>query len=1303
MSTPVSLPRLARFWVPALSHQDVAIATLDKGSHQIRPVLRFAALLGILSTLLLAVVAWTPLSRVWFETVSGLRPDLAAYAIWPVRILTLMPALSVLLNLERAVLVHGRRTGLRPATAEFCPSRGTPPNRHERDGRVSPGNADGPGERQALGGRVGIHGGFAPVPINRLWRKEPASVLLVFFVILLCTGLSDGQETTDPAGGVAGLVTRHGFPVPARVELRRMPTGEQLDAPPAAPGPPLAVVSAARDGSYRFDHLAPGRYELRAISESAVCFETFEIEKRGERCSLGLSLAPVGELVAGRARWSDGTPFPGIVSSRTAVVATDGDGAFSLTTRVGSGRRIVVFQERRIRRELIVPDDGQVIVDADLVSGAGTVLTAMGGVPLPGATVSARGYQAKSGWTHTATEADAKGHFKLQVAPEEPLTAGAPGYLPQIIGPAGPFEFRLERAPVVEGKVVSVIDQRPVAGVPVILLHLVRSNIETGDFMCAPTARAMTDSEGRFRIESPVAGDVMVFAFGQGWITPELALATNSGFNPAAISLSPGEHRALEVAATRSPSIAGRVVDPDGKGMSGVPVFASIEPGGSNAEQWHMGEYVGLARTVTGPDGRYRFATLIPGIDFEITAYPAARPSPEPVTIQPEGTVEITLDLVLPPKPPQRFVEILVLAKEDGSPVSDAEVRVESENGLDGDIRSETTGPDGKARLGPLTRRPLLASVAHPAFSPRRDLPLCSEDLTLKIELARRQVPAEVARPPVPRVPPPPETPDGGTSFVDVVIRSDDGKPVASGVILVQTLTLGYQHRMAVRKGETIRFTGGQARLVFAERDWLVWLDVRPDGDFAPALVGPVGWKRNQFVIEAEPVAWADSPVEIEVGPPGDIEGRVVGPDGVGVRGARVFAFAVNSALLERGASPAHHGAAYCDGTGRFRIAGLGDGEYLLRVAGPPTLLEPGPVIGRGNRDIVEIRLATAVAPTITVLDPEGKPLEDVRVRVHLPDESRPPTWSNALQTGRTDSDGITRLARLDPEERYTLVLHPGYDRPEIDTLEVTDWKPGDGTFRLPTARVLRGIVRDRDGFPISRATVWYQVPGEDGMAGKWKKIRAREDGRFSIDEIPRRPIRLTAHPEWRSRRLVSDQMVEVGADEDNAELRIDGGPIYLVRVVGWPENAEAKACVGWAKDQATEYGSWPLSPDGRLRLHCFGPGGKAVFWIGLPGGLMAYGELQPDVENILALRPGKSIEGEIVMPEGARVEKLMVYGEYFTFEAPVDPGGRFKIWSLPEGTYQLFVRAKLGSAWFGDDAEVEAGSTVKIVLKPEK
>ena len=98
------------FRTPALAYQEVVIATLGEDRRHLPQVLRFAGLLAVGATVPLVVIAWSPLWRVWFETISGLSPELAAYTMWPVRILSLMPALSLLLNLERSLLVHGRRT-----------------------------------------------------------------------------------------------------------------------------------------------------------------------------------------------------------------------------------------------------------------------------------------------------------------------------------------------------------------------------------------------------------------------------------------------------------------------------------------------------------------------------------------------------------------------------------------------------------------------------------------------------------------------------------------------------------------------------------------------------------------------------------------------------------------------------------------------------------------------------------------------------------------------------------------------------------------------------------------------------------------------------------------------------------------------------------------------------------------------------------------------------------------------------------------------------------------------------------------
>ena len=93
-----------------LSYQEVALALLGKDHEHFPELAKFATGLAIATSLALGVVAFTPLSTVWFETVSGLSPDLAAFALTPVMILAPIPALSVFLSLERAVLMQARRT-----------------------------------------------------------------------------------------------------------------------------------------------------------------------------------------------------------------------------------------------------------------------------------------------------------------------------------------------------------------------------------------------------------------------------------------------------------------------------------------------------------------------------------------------------------------------------------------------------------------------------------------------------------------------------------------------------------------------------------------------------------------------------------------------------------------------------------------------------------------------------------------------------------------------------------------------------------------------------------------------------------------------------------------------------------------------------------------------------------------------------------------------------------------------------------------------------------------------------------------
>lgn len=97
-----------------LSFQEVAIALLGKDPRNVRPLTRFAAWLGVGSSAGMALVALTPLASLWFEGVSGLTPELAAFAFVPTALLVPIPFTMAILSLQRALLVTVRRT--RPIT-----------------------------------------------------------------------------------------------------------------------------------------------------------------------------------------------------------------------------------------------------------------------------------------------------------------------------------------------------------------------------------------------------------------------------------------------------------------------------------------------------------------------------------------------------------------------------------------------------------------------------------------------------------------------------------------------------------------------------------------------------------------------------------------------------------------------------------------------------------------------------------------------------------------------------------------------------------------------------------------------------------------------------------------------------------------------------------------------------------------------------------------------------------------------------------------------------------------------------------
>lgn len=93
-----------------LAFQDAAIALMGERFEHLRALGRFGIGLGLATSLGLALVALTPLSSIYFVAISGLTPELTRVALAPARLIVPLPALTVLLAFQRAIIVEGRRT-----------------------------------------------------------------------------------------------------------------------------------------------------------------------------------------------------------------------------------------------------------------------------------------------------------------------------------------------------------------------------------------------------------------------------------------------------------------------------------------------------------------------------------------------------------------------------------------------------------------------------------------------------------------------------------------------------------------------------------------------------------------------------------------------------------------------------------------------------------------------------------------------------------------------------------------------------------------------------------------------------------------------------------------------------------------------------------------------------------------------------------------------------------------------------------------------------------------------------------------
>jgi protocatechuate 3,4-dioxygenase beta subunit len=1047
-----------------------------------------------------------------------------------------------------------------------------------------------------------------------------------------------------PDGAIVGRVSLHGFPVVATLEARRIrgvgPTEGTLNEwhhtlgflydDSVGRGDPVGTAASDAEGNFRIEGLPPAEYHVTArTADGATGQWKLDVGAPGEIVRATLEIEATGHTLFGRLRWSDGRPFRGTISVGHRGVETSPDGRFALTDLPRAAFPIAICEPGVLYR--IVGDldftemEIDVVVDEGFVTQEGHAVAAEDGAGLGGIPVIMAGGQPSGRGCFSATRSRPDGSFTVRGHAGARLVVGGGDRYTlwrDISVPVDSAVFKLERRPLVTGRVVDG-QGRPVEGAPVWLYDLPTDSDGTpGHEWRSPV---LSDESGRFRFTSIRTGSVMVAVFGDGWISRDLPRGSPSRYNPLALDLARNEKVEVELVVVPSPSVTGRVTDHEGNPVAGqrIHLWEDME---HDLENDFWGKWLDEDPiAITGPDGRYRFPTVSPRIPQRVTIYPPVGENTESDWFWPAG--ETTVDLSLP-EPPRRWVEVRVLSEKDGSPVPEARVSIEPVADADRFYGSDAaTGPDGRALVGPLPPGALLAAVHQRAHLPRRDI----------------SVPGS----------------GGVADRLNLEIRMKPGA-VLGGKVLMPDGTPARRPSVQILDG---RATAAQAS--FGSSGGFVFRYLEPGTYLVRAwLYGP---DRTYFHAECEAETDRENLVlTLEQTPPGHrdpkddsrpqtrVAGRVFDPEGRPVRGVRVRT----------------DEATWTDAEGRFALR-CRDGETVeLRADGPPHLFLRDPVFATAGSGDVEIRMARAAEPLVTVLDWAGRPVTRTAVTVVPPE----PAFEDERVTRVTDAEGRVRFGGLDPERPLVLTVDPPDDREDLAETEFEDWLPADRTIRLEGIRTLTGIVRDADGFGVGNASLWWRKAGATGEG--WEEIDVEDDGSFTAEELSAVKLELLAglfRTELDDKNLVS---VTVPPGHSPVEIEVDGGTWIGLRVPRWPSDATARASLSWRGGAR----NLDMPASGRIRFHGLPENKTFTLHASLPGGKMVYAtKLAPNVDHELSLEQGHTISGKIVAPEPVDVFAISVYSHRIALHDLEDdetPNDRYRIDGLPEDEYLISILA---------------------------
>ena len=450
----------------------------------------------------------------------------------------------------------------------------------------------------------------------------------------------------------------------------------------------------------------------------------------------------------------------------------------------------------------------------------------------------------------------------------------------------------------------------------------------------------------------------------------------------------------------------------------------------------------------------------------------------------------------------------------------------------------------------------------------------------------------------------------------------------------------------------------------------------------------------------------------------GGIEGRVLGPEGVPVPGAKVEATPVavaqaTTATLIGGWSDIPPRSCLSGEDGGFRLRGLHSGAWSLRVSAANLargersgLIVHAPQVKRG----VDLRLESGLTLAGHIRDSDGNPLQGVHLTlaksmIEISSGSIEPPRS---LKGRSALDGSFLFSGLDDGEYELIAARRGFL-----TRRNPDLRPGPDAVAIQLLRSPRIIGRiTGEGSPLNRPfRIHIRPPGTKfsgtkiatgSAAAKALGIEA-EPGLFTVIDLSRPEFSLRVEAEGFEERVFGPFLVE-GSSERELDLDLKramkiagrvlgpgGLPLAGAQVLARPA-PESRRGLQEARATTAEDGSFQIGGIGRGSWQIVASHENFAPSLPLP---LQLGDGAPTETIEVRLREAGRIVGVVLDSRGepwrgARVEAQRIGGNDNAQRTLSKRDGSFEILGLLPGSYRV-------SLVLGEDARVS------VRFQPEK